>query len=59
MGDNIIKKINEKSIVDGVNDEKGPFSSLRKKLALKDDKKITMRTQILVNEGYCIHNIEF
>ena len=32
------KKLMKKSIIDGVNGEKGPFSLLRKKLAFNDDK---------------------
>ena len=32
------KNLTKKSIIDGVNGEKGPLSLLRKKLALKDDK---------------------
>ena len=53
LSENLMKK----SIINGFNGEKGPLSLLRKELAFKDDKK-AMRTQILVNEGYCIHNIE-
>ena len=38
MGDKIVKKIHEKSIINGVNGEKAPLSSLEKKLTFKDDK---------------------
>ena len=49
----------EKSIVNGGNGEKKPLSLVRKKTALKDEKRKTMQTQILVNKGNCIHNIKF
>ena len=32
---------------------------VRKKLALKDEKIKAMRTEIVVNEGYCVRNINF
>ena len=38
MGDRVIKKINEKSIVNGKNGEKAPLSLLKKTLTFKDDK---------------------
>ena len=49
----------KRSIVDGGNGEKKLLSLVRNKLALKDEKRKTMRTQILVNKGYCIRNIKF
>ena len=55
MGDKFIKKHHEKSIVNGKNGEKAPFSLLKKTLTFKDDKIKTMRTQIPVNGRYNIH----
>ena len=49
----------KKSIVDGGKGEKNPLCLVRKKLALKDEKRKTMRTQIIVNEGYYVRNIKF
>ena len=49
----------KKSIIDSGNGEKNPLSLVRKKIALKDEKRKTMRTQILVNEGYYIRHIKF
>ena len=37
MGDKVVKKIIEKSIIDGVNGKKGPLSLMEKKPAFKDD----------------------
>ena len=59
MGDKVVKTINEKSIIDGGNGEKRPLFLVRKTLSLEDEKRKTMQTQILVNEEYCIRNIEF
>ena len=58
MGDKVVKKINEISIIDGVNGEKGPLSLLKKKLPSRMVKEKAMWTQILANEGYGIHTIE-
>ena len=49
----------EKTIADGGNGEKRPLSLEIEKLALKGWKRKTMRTQIQVNEWYCINNIKF
>ena len=35
MGDKVVKKFIEKSIIDGVNGEEGPLSLLKKNLALR------------------------
>ena len=52
-------KLIEKKIVDGDNGEKRPSLTEREKLTFKGWKRKTMRTQILVNEWYCIQNIKF
>ena len=39
MGDKVVKAFNEKSIIDGVNGEKGSLSLLRKILDFVDDKR--------------------
>ena len=36
MGDNVIKKIHEKSILNGINGKKAPLSWLKKTLTFKD-----------------------
>ena len=38
MGDKVVRKFHEKSIINGVNGEKAPLSLLKKKLAFEDDK---------------------
>ena len=59
MGDKVIKNLMKKPIVDSGNGENKAIVLGEKKLALKDEKRKTMWTQILVNEGYCVNNIEF
>ena len=49
----------KKSIINGGNGENNLLYLMRKNFALKDETKETMRTQILVNGGYCIRNINF
>ena len=56
MGDKVVKKIHEKSIINGVDGEKAPLSLLKKNLPSRVIKK-KMRTKILVNGRYGIHNI--
>ena len=48
MGDKVVKKILEKSIINGVNGEKAPLSLLKKNLPSRMIKK-KLRTQILVD----------
>ena len=55
MGDKVVKKIHEKSIINGVNGEKAPLSLLKKKLAFKDDKikKQCVRAYPMKTEHFC------
>ena len=57
MGYKVVKQFHGRSIIEGVNGEKIAIVLAEKKIAFEDD-KIKMRTQILVNGGYGIHNIE-
>ena len=59
MGDKVIKKNHEKSIVNGKNGKKAPLSLLKKTLTFKDGTKKTMRTQIIVDGRYNILVLKF
>ena len=58
MGDKVVKKIHEESILNGVNGKKTPLSFMKKILPSRMIKLKTIRTQILVHGRYSINNIE-